>query len=373
MRFTQLGGVAALAGVSQGFLIPPTITALDKDVISILPFATKGMDGRSMELDCPGCPLDRASMSESILQLNFTLSHNNGADQLLMNGLQMYPMLEPGSPDFMRSPRASQLVKMLADETWHQAKVWDLGYSMRISHPKTSNQEEMGLVALRLEIMDVAGKYRTGSPLVDVQLLETPSGKLMIGDVRTVKPKSSTSPTDGAQECTTLVCKWRAIIAEKLRTMKGALAKGCGGRKRPSAVAVPEQLHDGAEVVPVFIPKPFRNHHGHRPHGSHRGHRQHRTGYGVARFLRGIVLHVFIPVIIGIMVGITASLVGMVVGHILVFTWRMLFRRGQRNYAAVEQDEVIDEVEDESKGVLEHQGPPPQYEDNVDEKKEASA
>jgi hypothetical protein len=77
-------------------------------------------------------------------------------------------------------------------------------------------------------------------------------------------------------------------------------------------------------------------------------------------------MHVVIPVLIGIMVGITASLVGMVVGHTVIFIWRALFRRGQRpQYAKVQQEEVDEDVTDEIKGLMEHQGPPPVYEEVV--------
>jgi hypothetical protein len=67
------------------------------------------------------------------------------------------------------------------------------------------------------------------------------------------------------------------------------------------------------------------------------------------------------------MVGITASLLGMVVGHIAIFVWRILFRRNtpRQQYIKVQQEEVADEVMDESKGFMAHQGPPPVYEEVV--------
>jgi hypothetical protein len=79
-------------------------------------------------------------------------------------------------------------------------------------------------------------------------------------------------------------------------------------------------------------------------------------------------MHVVIPVLIGVMVGITASLLGMVVGHIVIFVWRILFRRNtpRQQYTKVQQEEsAVEDVTDETKGFMEHQGPPPVYEEIV--------
>ena len=66
---------------------------------------------------------------------------------------------------------------------------------------------------------------------------------------------------------------------------------------------------------------------------------------------------------IGVVVGVTTSLIGMVVGHLIVFLWRVLFRRGQRGqYRKVQQEETAAE-EDETKSFIEHHGPPPTYEE----------
>ncbi|KAH6718482.1 hypothetical protein DL95DRAFT_389950 [Leptodontidium sp. 2 PMI_412] len=365
----QLGAVAALAGLSQAFLVPPEISTADTDIIKTLPFESAvGINGRVMEINCPGCPVltnfegqTHSVQAESILQLNFSLSHENGADQLLLNGLQIYP-IDPTSQSFMEPLTASQMIKT-ADDTWQYASNPKLGYSLAIKRPATSPQDQMDLVSIHLEIVEVADKFITGLPTIDLQLLETTSGKLMIGNSGITAPASLSNPTDDDRECTTLLCKWRAIVADRL----AALKKGCGS-KRPTP-----------EVRPVFVPRPHHNKHPHnkhpahgrpRPHGTHRPWRHHHRQGGLARLLRSIVLHVLVPVLIGVMVGITASLVGMVVGHIVVFAWRMLFRRGQNKYAQVKQEEADEETEDESKGFLENQGPPPQYEDALDVKKE---
>ena len=360
MLFTRFEVGAALLAVGQAFLLPPTISSADKDIIKTLPFEDAvAIDGRLLQITCPGCPVTITDIEgkmhptqvESALRLNFSLSHND-ADQLLLNGLQIYP-IDLHSESFMEPLVAPQLIKSPSG-TWEYASTPKLGYSLRISHPVTrSNQDQLDLIIIHLEILEVADKFVDGIPIIEIKLLETPSRKLMIGDAEISSPKShSPEPTDEEQECTTIICKWRAIIAGKLSKLKG-----CGGKKsRPNA--------------PVSGVRP----HGHgrpRPHGPHRPHRHHHRHGGFARFLRSVVLHVFIPVVVGIVVGVTASLVGMIVGNLVIFLWRVLFRRGQRaEYSRVQQEETTAEDED-SKSVIEHRDPPPVYEDAVINEKDS--
>merc|ERR1711964_786402 len=180
--------------------------------------------------------------AESILQLNFSLSHQNGADQLLLNGLQIYP-IDPTSQSFMEPLTASQMIKT-SDDTWQYASNPKLGYSLGISRKASSPQDQLDLVAVHLEIVEVADKFIKGLPAIDLQLLETPSGKLMLGNSGITAPASLSNPTDDDRECTTLLCKWRAIVADRL----AALKKGCGS-KRPTP-----------EVRPVFVPMDLTAH-----------------------------------------------------------------------------------------------------------------
>jgi hypothetical protein len=357
MRFTQLGAATALvaATCTQAFLLPPTITEADSDIVNTLPFEDAiGIKDRVMELNCPGCPVVIADIDghkhftfspvESVLLLNFSLQDN---DQLLLNGIPVYPV-DIQSPTFMEPLTADQLVKSPAD-TWEYAATPKLGYSLAVGHPaKGSNNEQLDLVSVKLEILEVADKFVHGMPTVELKLLETPSGKLMIGSAEIQSaPSRVSAPTDSDKECTTTICKWRAIIADKLSKIKG-----CAGRKgRPGSHG-----KHGSGVRP----------HGHgrpRPQGPHRPHRHHHRRGGFARFLRSIVLHVFIPIMIGVVVGVTTSLIGMIVGHFIVFIWRFFFRRRQHGQYRRVQQEVAVEGDDEAKSSLEQQGPPPTYEE----------
>ncbi|CZS91795.1 uncharacterized protein RAG0_02328 [Rhynchosporium agropyri] len=344
MYLSQLGAVAALAGLSSAFLVPPKVSSAD--------IGQEQTEGRVIEIACPGCPVltnvngkVHSVEAESTLQLNFTLSHGNGAEHLLLNGQQIYP-IDPDQTVLQEPLTAAQMMKS-SDQTWKYAANPRVGYSIAVGQSQNSPDDKQRLVAVHLEIIEVAEKFVTGLPAIDLQLVETPSGKLMIGQTEVAIPVSPSSD----RKCKTLLCKWRAIVADRVKAMK----KGCG------------HMHQKPKARPADEHK----HHSNPKHGSPRPWRHHHKQGTVTRLLRSIVFHVLVPVLIGVMVGITASLVGMVVGHIVIFTWRMLFRRGQTSYNAVSQgEEAEDSTDVDSKTFLVGQGPPPQYEIVLEEKKE---
>ncbi|KAG0645113.1 hypothetical protein D0Z07_9253 [Hyphodiscus hymeniophilus] len=352
MRFSQLGATLAAVAQAQAFLLPPTITEADSDIINILPFEDAvSIKDQAVEIPCPGCPVAitdlegkmHSAQVENILRLNFSLSLNE-QDRLLMNDIQIYP-IDAESPTSLGLLTADQLVKSPGG-VWQYAASPKLGYSLMVSHPSdTSNNEQLDLILVKLEVLEVADKFVDRIPAVVIKLLETPSGKLMIGDTEIIAvPSRVSAPIDSGKECTTILCKWRAIIAGKLSKIKG-----CAGKNR----------HGGHGKQSQGL-RP----HGHgrpRPHGPHRPHRHYHRSGGFARFLRSIALHVFVPIMIGVVVGVTTSLVGMVVGHLIVFLWRAVFRRGQRGQHHRVQEVVVEDGEE--KAFLEPQCPPPTYEE----------
>lgn len=367
MHLSQLGAAAAIAAVGQAFLLPPTIAPADNDIIKTLPVdAAISADGRVIQIACPGCPVEITNLEgmvksavgtvDSQLRFNFSIEHGD-VDQLLLNGLQLYP-IDPSVLALGASLTADQLVKTPAG-SWNYASSPRLGYSMSVSSPELSPDQQLGLISVKIQIQQLGQTFMNGFPTMEVKLLETPSRKLMIGDVAI---KAAQAPTEAGQECTSILCKWRAIVAAKLAQLKAS--KGCGGaRPKHEITAAPGGISSHpASIVkdgPMIHVKP---HHGH--HGGHRAHRhRHRHG-GFARFLRGIVFHVFVPIMIGIVVGIMASLVGMVVGHIAIFIWRMLFRRGERaSCRRIRHEESISKDDEDSKSLLGHDNPPPVYEE----------
>jgi len=367
MHYSQLGAVAALAAIGQAFLLPPTITPADNDIIKTLPVdAAVAADGRLVSIVCPGCPVEvtnlegltksAAARVDSQLRFNFSIEHGD-ADHLLLNGVQLYP-IDPSVMALTYSLTADQLVKT-PEGNWNYAASPRLGYSLSISSPELSPDQQLGLISIRLEIEQLGQTFMSGFPIIEVKLLETPSRKLMIGDVA-IKEKT---PTEAGQECTSIICKWKAIIAAKVSQLKAS--HGCGGSraKHGSTASSVAQSDTPAALVKGGPMKPAKpNHHGH--HGGHRAHRHRHRHSGFARFLRSLVFHVFIPIMIGVVVGIMASLVGMVVGHIAIFIWRMLFRRGERaSCRTVQHEESIGKDDEDSKSLLGHDNPPPVYEE----------
>ncbi|CAD6444091.1 dca12f6a-2730-4213-b13c-52742267e632 [Sclerotinia trifoliorum] len=357
MRFITLGAGVTLATISQAFLLPPTISNSDSDVVNALPFdAAIEAEGRMLAVNCPGCPISAQDVRGgrhdlkglNRLLFNFSVSHDNDLDRVLLNGRQFYPIDMESSLERLTAP---QLIKT-SEGNWVQAAEPDLGYALRIHKPISySKQDEIDLLIATLEIIEVGNTFVDTVDNIELKILTTPSGKLMIGDAQVIPspPKSHlTNPTSDGQECTTVLCKWRAIMTDKL----SALKKGCGGKADPTS-------HNNRP----------QGHVHQRPHG--RPHRFSHKHHGITRFLRGVVLHVVIPVIIGIVAGITASLVGMIAGHLVIFIWRLLFRRGcQSQYTKVQQEELVaEEGSQEDKGLIQHQGPPPVYEDIVKEDK----
>ncbi|KAG4031000.1 hypothetical protein MFRU_010g01260 [Monilinia fructicola] len=382
MRSITLGAVVALATLSQAFLLPPTISKSDSDIVDALPFdAAIEADGRILAVDCPGCPIlaqdiqgNRHDLKgQNRLKFDFSVSHDDGMDRVLLNGLQFYPIDMKPSLERLAAP---QLIKT-AEDKWAEVAQPGVGYAVRIHEPASySKQDQIDLVIATLEIMEVGNKFVDNVDSIEIKIITTPSGKLMIGDVQVISASSKSHPSDPAddgQECTTMLCKWRAIIEDKL----SALKKGCGGKAQPAShhnrpLANGHPRPHGQHGGPG--PHGHHGHHdGHGDHGHHGGHgRPHRFSHkhhGITRFLRGVVLHIVIPVIIGVVAGITASLVGMIVGHVIIFVWRLLFRRGSRSsYTTVQQDDVAEEGI-EGKSFIQNQGPPPVYEDIIREEK----
>lgn len=354
MRFS-LAAVTAFA-IADAFLLPAEISAADTDIIKSLPFEDAvSADGRVVEIDCIGCPVltdiegkMHSTQVESLLRLDFKLVHDDDVDRLVLNDRQIYPML-PGPL------AAAQMIKN-DDSTWEYSSTLELGFALRVSHiaPQSGN-DNIDLISVKLEIIEVAGVFVSTMPIVEIKLLQTPSYKLMIGDAAIIDQpiQPSKESTGNAHECTTLLCKWRAIFAERLSKFKG-----CGKAPAAASKAIPAHKSHGHHGRPHYF----------RPSGSHQTYRHHRHRHGgITRVLRSVFMHVVIPALIGIMVGITASLLGMVVGHTLILLWRVFYRRGgNRQFVRVQQHEIAaNDIMDETKGFIDHQGPPPVYEEAV--------
>jgi hypothetical protein len=363
MHFTKLAAVTALTGLSQAILLPPTISSDPSETFNTLPYDVENAavgEGISMNLPCPGCPViftdtlgrNIATEVKNRLGLNFEVIHGEEGvqDVLAVNGMQIWPIglsvldaQELTAPQFIHTD----------ENTWDYAAEPHLGYSIFNNAPVWSEKDDLNLIQIQLEIIEVGNTFIQGIPAVQLSLLRTSSGKLMIGNAEQMEveqPKELT-PSDGDQECATALCKWRAILADKLSSLKS----GCG--KAGKAIKAPPRPNASVDGPQHHDARPHR-----RPHGAHRHHKHRHT---ILRFLRNITMHVLLPIAVGVAVGITASLVGMLVGNAVVLIWRVLFRRGQTQAIPVHEVIIIEESDDETKSFLvkEAQGPPPSYTD----------
>ncbi|KAI6085286.1 hypothetical protein F4821DRAFT_152751 [Hypoxylon rubiginosum] len=364
MQLTSIITAAGLAASTNAILLPPDVSASDNDIISTLPVPVevdinlpKAAETQNLKLKCPGCPVRIPHHGEakivndipSHLELDFTIEPSDGVDRLLVNNFELYPNADPFRNSLVAAVRPDVVSRKQSKRPTHfkgpqPQNIHSLGFGMQTTPVAKSEEDSLELVMVELDIIEVGDIFIDGIPNVQVKLVKTPSGKLMMGEVETIE-SSMRNPMDKQEECATLICKWKAVIMQKLASLR--LHKGCGGR--PAHV---KGTHDHVKG---------QGHHG-RPHhasddGEHRGQRpgSHQKNWGL--LFKNIASHILLPVAVGILAGVAASILGMMVGTLVVFLWRLAFRRGGsrrshrhgRHHKASHQEAV---VEDEKSGLM---------------------
>ncbi|KAL3418959.1 hypothetical protein PVAG01_09180 [Phlyctema vagabunda] len=355
----MLSSIATAVGFAvvstHAFLVPSTFSTPDAEAIDSLPFEhAHEVEERITDLQCPGCPVQAVDLlgnphglrMENQLRLNFSVSNDEAGGQVLLNGLPIYPM---DLVQTLKEPLTAPQIVNIGGKASIAGNP-TLGWQVSINHPLRDEpgNDALNLLELQLEIFEVGDRFVKGIESVELKLLETSSKKLMLGDLTVLPPAAPTSHA----ECTTALCQWRAIAAEKLSEVKG-----CVNKLRPGHRARPKHRIHGR-------PRP----HGARPHGGRRPHhhQHHRKHSEFIDFAANLVLHIFIPIAVGVMAGITASIVGMAAGQFAIYLWRVLFRRGSHSctYSTIDQEETMAKDQDEeARDFHEHQSPPPVYDD----------
>jgi hypothetical protein len=378
--------VIAATGLAaaQAFLLVPGFTAPGAPIVKAISFEPpKIAETRIVEVTCPGCPLQFVNRNGEVkvktdkpshLELSFAVEIEGESDRLLVNGFEIYPgadpfahaLTAPHKPDHLRKKHHGGGGKHQDGRPRHEFGSPQLGFSLAVK-PVAKDADQLELVHIDLQILEVANSMVAGIPGVHVELIKTPQGKLMIADLSTTPSQSlQATPMDNQSECTTLLCKWLAIVHDKMSKMRAS--KHCGGKgAKAKAAAV-------AAAASASAGRPH-----HRPHYS--GGHGHDSGYTRkhtwAQLFRSVASHILLPVLIGIVAGISVSLVGMMVGTVIVTLWRVFIRRQHHRRHAGHacrrslQNEAS--VEDEKSGLMEHQGPPPSYEEEDAKKAEAEA
>ena len=366
MRFAQIAGVIATGSMSaNAFLLPPAITEVE---IASRPVAHK-YSKFYIAVDCNGCDVATVDKAGNVDETKLTNTERNRlafhlsvkeqdqtADHLMINGVQIYPV-EPQAEDFGSVLRAQQVVPTVQDGVHIQTARGspELGYMLSTENKQVD--KGLNLVKVHFEVVQVRDKDVTMQAL-DIHLLETTAGKLEIANVQVVKVDA---PKEGA--CNSAICRFKALIANKLSKLKGCMGKPKHSDPRPNIQVGPAAgSHTRPYFTPVGTSGSVGNTPGHpHPHhkGPHRGHGHRRHG-GVARFIRSLAFHVVIPIFLGVAMGIVASLVGVIIGQLAIFLWRALFRRNQQpsEYQKVDQVEAAEGKEDPEALLA-----PPVYED----------
>ncbi|KAF3765051.1 hypothetical protein M406DRAFT_278747 [Cryphonectria parasitica EP155] len=341
MLLRPLIAVAGLSAAASAFLLPPQVSSHEVDTMGSVPIEiVPAAHAKTVHLECAGCPpvLKHKNHNKhkgtqhkqhvSHLELDFKTE----SGKLMVNGFELYPHSDPfsnvlvaaqvaekpkhhnkhnnkqhHSKDGDKGKELKSHHKFRPHEDRPKSVQQQLGFSLQIQ-PVIKTADELELFTVDLQIIEVGSVFVDGLPNIRVDLIKAPSHELMIAKIE--KTASETTPTtiaDGQKECTTILCKWRAIIAAQLEKMK---THGCTG-----LMGIKAGGHGGAHA-----------HGGH--HGHHVGHMGHNRQHGWALLFRKLTSHIILPILVGIVAGVSVSILGMLVGTILVGLWRK-FVRGQ--------------------------------------------
>ncbi|RYP86978.1 hypothetical protein DL769_000621 [Monosporascus sp. CRB-8-3] len=371
----QLKSILAAAGLTatattNALLLPPDVSV--DDIITTLPVPTevdfdvnvpKVAQAQNLKLNCPGCPVrvfphwkgqkGNAEINTDIpshLELDFSIEPSDDVDRLMLNGYELYPKSDP-----FKNTLTAALLPEFGDKKMkrpHHFKgprphsIQNLGFGLQIRVvPSADSDDALELVVVDLQIIEVGNAFVDGIPNVEIKLVKTPSGKLMIADLApTVSETAHETPMDAQKECTTMFCKWLAMAKQQFGRFRPG--KHCGGRP----------VHTNQESGHFAAHRP--HHPGHPGHAHH----HHEFKHSWKHLLKNIATQILLPVAIGIMAGVTASVLGMMVGTFVVYVWRTFVRRpsstrrrhrghGHSSKAAV--NEAV--VEEEKSGLMAHQ------------------
>ncbi|CAN8100299.1 unnamed protein product [Discula destructiva] len=380
-----------LAAAASAFLLPPEMATADIQAVDAAGDVVGMADAQTqtVNLECIGCPpvfkkhhgKKHHKQHPSHLQLDFA------ADQgrLTVNGFELYPNSDPFSnvlvapqiPDMKKKKHHNKHHKDDKDDTkalksHHMFRPHDLkakavdqqlGFSLAI-HPVTkTTDEQLDLITVDLQIIEVGSAFVDGLPKIRAHLIQSPENDLLLGKIEQIA--SDTAPNsmvDNDAECTTILCKWRALVAAQFAKMKMHGCAGMMGHKAGHGGHHAQE--DGQEV-------------GQMTH-------QQQHAHGWALLFRKLTSHIILPVLVGIVAGVTVSILGMIVGTLLVGLWRT-FVRGQsffpshtcrrfgrashRHHHKASQNEAA-LVEEKSALMASQEDdelpPPPTYEDEVE-------
>lgn len=224
-----------------------------------------------------------------------------GADEDTLNidGIQLYP------PTFAYFTEPFRVIQI--DPSGDDLRLRVTGYTFHYNSAETVSEAGIELIPMTFQITSIEGKT-VDPPALTINLLKDTNGRLMIASFQTAKVVSG-GTSDGEKECNEwpLLCKWRAIMAERINGLKSSVSNGCHRHKsNPMA-------EDGTEGKPPHRFRPGHPHHrphhmeGHHHHGHHRAH----------MVIRRVFFTILIPILVGIFAGTLTYLIGMALGCLI--------------------------------------------------------
>ncbi|KUI58994.1 hypothetical protein VP1G_06232 [Cytospora mali] len=307
MLLRPLLAAAGLTAVTQALLLPPEITSHDIDILESIPIESIAISKtQTINLDSPA------------------------GDRLMLNDFELYPHSDPFT-NVLIAPQVAEKPKHEKDKHGEHQKEHDenefkallshhksrpkegnfvveqqLGFSLGIHPVENTTDEGLDLIVVDLQIIEVGSVFVDGLANMRINLIKTPDNQLLIGKIEQTPSETVSTPMEEDKECTTTLCKWKAIVADQLNKMK---MHGCAGMM--GAKAGHAHAHGDA--------------HPHQPHG-HNGLFDKPNGWTL--LFRKLTSHIVLPVLVGIAAGVSVSIIGMIVGTVLVGFWRK-FVRGQ--------------------------------------------
>lgn len=328
MLLRPLLAAAGLTATAQAFLLPPEISSHDIDILESIPFESVTVaQAQTVDLDCPGCPRvfnqkhhgkgKHNEQPSSHLQLDFSIDQADGGDRLMLNGFELYPNLDPFSSQFV-APQVADRPKHHKDHkdqgeedntksllSHHKFRPGEgngvieqtIGFVIHFHPLENTADDELDLIVIDLHIIEVGLTFVDGLPNVRVSLIKLPGDELLLAKIEQIETESVSTPMEDDKECTNMLCKWKAVVAEKFNKMKPHGCHGMMGAQPENNQAPPRQPNG-------LFDKP----------------------HGWTLLFRKLTSNIILPVLVGIVAGVSVSIVGMVVGTLLVGVWRKFFR-----------------------------------------------
>ena len=261
--------------------------------------------------------------------------------RLQINGETVFSLDAPIKPVALTAPQIRK-----SDST--PSHPLRLGYALEILPAKAFSDKKGEIIPLQFTILDLEG-----SPVhvdtVKIDLYRNVGG-LTIAKISNIPFAQS----PGAAECSTSLCRLRAILASRVRAMLEAAkarAQAAGAWVKAKGGCRDKKNGEWRHGQNAGDRPHHRGHHGHHAH-----HNMHRFGHILRQTLRFFI----IPALLGVIGGLMASAVGMLVGQALVYLWFRVHRGGQRGNIRIVEVAVTD---DEKDALVESGELPPQYED----------